>query len=185
MANTVTKVSQERLQRCINEAENNGPLSNLSALREAVAIIYNANLPDGLPAINARVVYLMVKEWKIVTKTVAGKFGVSTGGFPAGAVPSPRVSRSDRFANDPVKSKVLNDLTTRYKSTSYLHSLAVRVKEGSMSAAVKLKCLDCCVEDRTSIKTCRVYSCSLWAFRPYQSGVTDDESTVDSTPDTE
>ena len=46
--------------------------------------------------------------------------------------------------------------------------LVERTLQGSMSAAIKLKCIDCCCGDREEVRHCTSYGCPLYQFRPYQ-----------------
>lgn len=48
-----------------------------------------------------------------------------------------------------------------------------RAFSGSASprAAIKAMCLSCVGYDRESIKNCTGYACPLWAYRPFQEGV--------------
>jgi hypothetical protein len=51
------------------------------------------------------------------------------------------------------------------------HKLVDKVKNGSLKAAVKLKCLDCCgfeTQAKKEVRLCNIQECSLWAFRPYK-----------------
>ena len=40
--------------------------------------------------------------------------------------------------------------------------------EKSRTSAIKLKCLDCSGMNRESVRSCAVFRCALWPFRPYQ-----------------
>ena len=66
----------------------------------------------------------------------------------------------------------LNAPQTQYLETtpSKVRVLFGKVFEGTTSPrqAIKAKCLDCSHHDRGEISLCRVDTCPLWAFRPYQ-----------------
>lgn len=54
-----------------------------------------------------------------------------------------------------------------------------RILEGSMKAAIKLKCIDCCCGDREEVRHCTSYGCPLYNFRPYQiNSLTQEETLV-------
>lgn len=46
----------------------------------------------------------------------------------------------------------------------------------SRSSAIKAKCLDCCFFDRAEIGRCKIRTCLLWSYRPYQKDLTDAEA---------
>lgn len=63
------------------------------------------------------------------------------------------------------------------RQTKHLLAVPVKVRgivaqafEGTTSPrqAIKAKCLDCSHYDRAEISLCRVRTCPLWAYRPYQ-----------------
>jgi hypothetical protein len=56
------------------------------------------------------------------------------------------------------------------KHTPKLHPLFFRVYAGQtgLTEAVKAKCLDCSCWQIAEITDCRVFTCPLWNFRPYQ-----------------
>jgi hypothetical protein len=43
-----------------------------------------------------------------------------------------------------------------------------RVEQGSMAAAVKLKCLECSCWVRQEVRDCEITDCALYPFRPFQ-----------------
>jgi hypothetical protein len=59
---------------------------------------------------------------------------------------------------------------------SFLSSLPISVRGvferalngKSKAAAIKAKCLDCCCFNKEEIGGCRIKTCPLWSYRPYQ-----------------
>jgi hypothetical protein len=53
-----------------------------------------------------------------------------------------------------------------------VRSVVQKSFEGSASPrqAIKAMCLTCAHFDREEIRSCRVFSCALWRYRPFQSG---------------
>lgn len=54
--------------------------------------------------------------------------------------------------------------------------LVKKIEEGSLKAAVNLKCIECCCGDTTFIKDCKIKTCPLWFDRPYQNKGSEDVS---------
>jgi len=54
-------------------------------------------------------------------------------------------------------------------SPNYLGVTTKAFTGKSRAAALKAKCLDCTGWQRKEITLCKVESCPLWLFRPYQS----------------
>lgn len=48
------------------------------------------------------------------------------------------------------------------------NKLVEAVLKGSLKAAIKLKCIDCCCGDKKEVSLCTSYTCPLYRFRPYQ-----------------
>jgi hypothetical protein len=103
---------------------------------------------------------LRAKELGIVPKTVAGKRG---GGLGLKREKTPRSVKISKFA-------IVFDNMTMLNNEA--PSTVSRAKGGSLKAAIKLKCLECCNGERTEIKDCQCGSginpCPLYPFRPFQ-----------------
>ena len=68
------------------------------------------------------------------------------------------------------------------RSVPEKHKIATEralLKQMPRSTAIKVKCLACCNFDREEVKTCAVITCPLWAYRPYQDKVEDEEPHTD------
>jgi hypothetical protein len=177
MARKSVSVDRNKLINAINIAENKGPLGNLSLLWKATAEIYNQSNP--LEPITPSVIYSRVQEFKISTKTVAGKRGSnSLSSEHKEAMQKARGKRqpkSEKFAKNPQIMESFDKISAR--TPERFQPLVSRMKKGSRKAADNLKCLDCCNWQPIEVKNCNTISCSLFAFRPYQSKNDDVEKT--------
>lgn len=166
MGRKTIPVDKKELLRIISFIEGQTKFANRQALYTKVAEEYTKQTGVELsPAL----VYLRVKEWNFSLQTPVGKRGRTAGFAPSHRV---RISRETKFSNN---KNTLNSLSLLQSITpARFIPVAKRVKKGSMKAAVKLKCLDCCDYQPVEIKLCTCCECSLWCFRPYQSNkVTD------------
>ena len=68
------------------------------------------------------------------------------------------------------REEIKRRLADIQKHTPKLHPLFFRVYAGQsgLTEAVKAKCLDCACWQIEEITDCRVFTCPLWAHRPYQ-----------------
>lgn len=157
-----TPVDRNLLTNVIKTLESQQSFDNRSKLFDSVVTKYNevADVP-----ITASVVYTRINQWQLPLVTPKGKRGRS-GGNPSLATAN-RTSREEKFsADDGIKAA----FTALKKVTEPKHhGLVKRASKGSLTAIIKLKCLDCCCNDTQSIKECCVLSCPLWAVRPYSS----------------
>ena len=160
MSRTIIPVDKNKLTAILADLENQQAFPNRSALLAKVAEVYND------PKVTVSIVYLRFKEWGITPKTPKGRRGIATGNKIGKSNNIVSGGRSIKFAgNDKIRQALiqLNSIVPeKYKP------IVKRVVKGSMSAAVKLKCLDCCNYQTIEVKLCECRECSLWAFRPYQ-----------------
>jgi hypothetical protein len=181
MARKSVAVDKVKLTSAINQAESKGPLGNLSQLWEAAAEIYNKSNPE--VQITPSVVYLRVGEFKIPTKTVAGKRG--RGPLTAEhkeamqKARGKRKPRAEKFASDP--SIVESFERQKSRAPERYLPLVLKSQAGSSKAAIALTCLDCCCWQAIEVKNCGSNDCGLWPIRPYQSKnkKDDDEDVVE------
>lgn len=173
MGRRMKKVDKAKFIQAINTVEADGGLSNFNELHVKVAEVYNQNSPP--EEITFSVVGLRIKEFGLEDKlkTKKGKRGRAKGTNFSGGT---RQARGDKFRED----KSLQDAFSLLKRNTpeRFHSTVDKLVEGSMAAAVKLKCIDCsggdaCLSDDTrsitkEIRECPIKDCSLYAFRPYQ-----------------
>lgn len=172
MARTSTPVDRKKMEAAINKAEENGPLSNHNALWNAAADIYNSTA--GIPqSVSFSVVGSRAKEWGLLEKikTKAGKRGRQGPLSPEqkeamqkaraeGGGRKPRAEKLKAFAKD------FEEL--RSVTPVQFHGDIEKMIAGSMSAAVRRKCMDCSENKSLDVKLCTVGGrCPLFAFRPH------------------
>jgi hypothetical protein len=165
------EVDKDKLTAAIQEAEKDGPLKNLSELWQAAAEIYNKTADR---AITHSVVYLRAKEWEIPHQTVGGKRG---GDGSQLRNRGPRKSRGEKLAGNEEAQQCfakLREITEAHEVPRYL-PLIEKIEKGSMAAAVKFHCLECCAFVTKEVRLCGCQECALWPFRPYQHQVEEDE----------
>jgi hypothetical protein len=160
MSRRTIEIDQKKLTEILNRLESEQTFTNRSALFEEAAKEY------GEPSTSA-IVYLRVKQWNIELKTVKAKPGEHLKGGNAEAL------KAFREDGDQKPKKIKGDSTPfiKYFTTEEkgkLLKLAKSVKRGSLKAAIKLKCLDCCNFDRKEVKYCACPECPLWLVRPFQ-----------------
>lgn len=177
MAKPTTPVDQVKLKTAIRLSEKDGPLGNLNELWKLVAEKYNAMSPP--QPISFSVVGLRISQWKLETKTKAGRRGRAPGEKlsdeqKAAMQAGRRGGRRSKFDADPniQESFALIRQTVPERWTTHVQKLT---EQGSMKSAVALKCLDCSCFQPVEIKLCATQGCPLWAFRPYQTKDTDQE----------
>lgn len=164
MARKKLEVNKVTLQRAVEKAEENGSLSKLSELYEKVAENYNLSQHEN---ITSSIVGLRIKEYKIETKTKPGKRGrEKMTDKQKAAMQQNRTSKAEKFSNSPVALKILNNM--RKDVPERFQSVVEKVTEGSRTAAVKLKCLECSGYQTPEVRHCTAIQCPLWLFRPYQ-----------------
>lgn len=105
-----------------------------------------------------------VKKHNISLLTPVGKKGRQKGVKIEGAGRKRRV-RNEKNYNAMIKS--LNMQAVRGVHPSMV-KVADKAASGSMKAAIKLKCMDCCGHDKKYVRECTSYDCALWTYRPYQ-----------------
>jgi hypothetical protein len=187
VAKPSTPVDRAKLEAALREAEKDGPLANLTKLWEAAAAIYNKN--PGVTPITFSVVLLRAKEWNIQVKTQPGRKGGPMSEEHKAALLAgrgqrkPRAEKMKDFAS--TFDALRRDLNAHVDTRRFL-PVVDAAEKGSLTAAVKLKCLDCCNWQTGEIKLCTANDCSLFPHRPYKPGAEEgDEAGDESVPDEE
>ena len=168
MARVTIQANQEILKASIEEAEKDGPLSNLSVLWKATEIIYRRKMVEiggNCDKITPAVIMLRTLDFKIPYKTIAGKKGRQIGSGPILSSDGQRpihVPRSEKMKEFDTFAKMRISLPVKY------HNLVNLAEKGSLKAAIKLKCLDCSCYQPTEIKYCTITGCSLFPHRPFK-----------------
>lgn len=165
------QVDRDKLVAAIQQAEANGPLSGLTALWKKAAEIYNASVPEA--PITHSVVYLRAIEWKLEYKTQAGKKGRSgpmteerKAAMAEARSKMVRRSRREKMAALPGAEKHFEVL--RKTTPKSLHGLVDKVEKGSLTAAIKLMCIECMGFEKKYVWDCRGFTCPMYLHRPYQ-----------------
>ena len=170
-------VDRKALKASILAVESNGPKSNRTALYEEVANHYNAAV-NPAKFLTHSVVGLRIKEWKLTVETPVGKRGRSAmtedqkAAMAAGR--GNRRGRGEKFA---ANNAIVSSLNEMEKNTpERFLPIVEKIKAGSMSAAVRLHCLECSGFVTSEVRNCVCTSCALFAFRPYQGAVEVEEA---------
>lgn len=156
------------------------PFPNRSALFRAVSESDWAKSKGVL--IQPATVANWIKKFDIPLLTPVGKKGRQKGVKIEGAGRKRR-GRNEENYNAMIKS--LNMQSERGIAPSMVKA-ADRAASGSMKAAIKLKCMDCCGHDKKYVRECTSYDCALWTYRPYQvapNGQATEESTEQTEPE--
>lgn len=171
MAKQKTEVDRAKLQAAIDKAEEKGPLMGRTNLWLAVSAIYNADNPPA--PITPSVVYLRFEEMNLTCKTPVGKKGRSgpmteeqKAAMAEARQSVVRKSRGEKMASLPGAEKhfqTLRDITPKS-----LHGLVDRVEKGSLTAAIKLLCVQCMGFEKKNVWDCRGFTCPMYLHRPYQ-----------------
>ena len=77
-----------------------------------------------------------------------------------------RRSRGDKMASMPGAAKHFE--TLRQITPKSFHGLVEKVEKGSLTAAIKLMCIECMGFERKNVWDCRGYTCPMYLHRPYQ-----------------
>lgn len=187
MAKQKAEVDKGKLQLAIDKAEENGPLAGRTVLWQAVAPIYNS---FGLPVqVTASMVYLRFMEMGLTCKTPLGrKGGTMSEEHKAklrearkGMTITGRRSRAEKMAELPLASEHFEKLRSITPST--YQGLLKKVEAGSLTAAIKMLCVQCMGFERTHVKDCGGLSCPMYLHRPYQKNTDDDDDDKESDAD--
>lgn len=159
-------INKQTLTEIIQQCEKSQTYKNHSQLFKDVAQKYATLMKT---PITPALIYLRVNEWEIPVTTPKGRKGRQKGeAIPSGV----RKARGTKFAESDIARQSLALLKQEVKSEQNGRFLPIynKLQNGSMQAAIKLKCLDCTNYQTEEIKHCPCTSCSLFLFRPYQSG---------------
>jgi hypothetical protein len=165
-------VDMVALRTCVTDAEKGGPLVNRTALFSVVATSYNTK--TGQSCSGATLQALVNKEgWELITPR----------GKPGGRRPGQQIvrrSRSEKLNEDTryPESVTLLRKTIPLEMLPRLDKTLAMAEKGSLTARIKLKCLDCSGMQPVEVRECAMMDCSLWPIRPYRGKVDggDDEA---------
>lgn len=163
-------VDRKALQECIIQVEELGVKRNWAELFSAVAEIYNSVTEQNC---SGAVLQKIATDDKMDIETPRGKKGAGLG------MRIKRRKRMDVFAGKPEVQKSFKEMRKELPLWTNGRFLPVieKIESGSLTAAVKLKCLECSGFISADVRTCGSTGCSLWPFRPYQTK--DDKPEID------
>lgn len=185
------EVSEQQLTeaiRMVESAQTDGKFPNRSQLWIAVENTEWAKQCNPRP-LTAQVAMNLAKEFGIEISTPVGKRGREKGQGPV-RTSGPRTRKG-------IPADIVDELKKEFDKS--MEKTVIKASKGSLKAAIKLKCLDCCGNVRKEVALCTVTGCSLFSFRPYKhkesltkegrnrislgviQGVDDDESDNDGT----
>jgi hypothetical protein len=161
MSRTAIPVSMATLMKVIEEleaAQPGGVFPNRSALWDAVA---NHSYAKGI-GLSAQVAMLRCKGAKYEPKTPVGLRGRQKGCAPVQRTGSVRKRKRMPLDVIPILKQDLPES---------MHKRLDAAANGSLKAAVALKCVDCSGGSKKEVALCSIRDCPLWGFRPFQAGV--------------
>lgn len=153
-------VDKNVFQNLVSDLEQRFGFLNRSALWQAVS---DTGWAKSI-RLSPQVAMLKAKALAIEVKTPLGQRGRAKG---SGAVPN----AGKRKHKQRMSLEVVSELKTIYQES--LHKSVDRAAAGSMKAAIKLKCVDCCGGSKKEVALCEIRNCPLWGFRPYQGKYTE------------
>lgn len=146
-------VTKEKLQEVVSNLENESNFTSRNALWENVA---NTEYAKAI-GLSPQVAMLKAKTLGVTIKTPLGKRGRSKGDGP---VPNAGKRKGKR-----ISLEIVEEMKKEFHSS--LHKRIDRAANGSMKAAIGLKCLDCTGGSKKEVALCTLVSCPLWSYRPY------------------
>lgn len=186
-------VNRERLEQSIQHVEKDGPLKEGKVhMAKMVEKEYNKRAEvAGEETITFSVVLLRITQWGLSIKTSSAK-----GRGNRKAVEKMHAARrakgskprSEKLASHPDFEKAHRAIDHRLEKNGVkdrFEKLAERVKLGSLSACMKMNCLECCAYQTVEIRKCGDMACPFWLMRPYQKGNDVDAEDVNHAEDTD
>ncbi len=147
------------LQAVVDELESKNTFSTRAELWAAIEASEWAKSLEPRP-LTAQVAMMRAKELNVTIKTAKGKKGREKGE----AVP-----RGERKRKR-IPLEMVQPLKDIFPES--VHQRIDSAAQGSLKAAVALKCLDCCGYQKKEVALCCTTMCTLWAFRPWQRAMT-------------
>lgn len=179
MARKATVINISLAQSIINEEQNSWS-GGLNPFLEHVWNIYNRKVEGTqYPKLNNfQVLGLRLKDpgCSLKCDIQPGKRGKKKGFVISDEqkekMKAGRLLKSKRSLPEDVADSLVKHFDKPFK-----HLVDRFISHPTSKLAVKLKCIDCCGQENvpSRIRDCNIYSCSVWAFRPYQTSDKDDE----------
>lgn len=160
MGKVAIQVNREELQMAIRALENLNSFSNRTQLWQAVE---NSDWAKSLAPrpLSGQMAMLKAKQFDLEIKTPLGRKGREKGSGPI-----PGGGRRKKKVGEDNLREVIAGLPVELKE-KYAKTIE-KFENGSLKAAVKLKCLDCCNWSSGEVGNCEMLSCTLWSHRPYK-----------------
>lgn len=158
-------IDQRELQAIVDTIEASGPCANRTELWKLVEETeWARNLSRPL---TAQVAMLKAKELGITMKTPLGLRGRVKG---SGPINVGKGGRKKKVFSPESRAALINGIPgdSLDNQRAKLQKTIDKACSGSMKAAVKLKCLDCCGWEKMEVAQCQAKECSLYNFRPYK-----------------
>jgi hypothetical protein len=171
MGRVALLVDKSELQAQLDKAEAEHTFTNRSKLYTHVSNTEWAKaIKDALGrtrGLSPMVIYQRVNEFKIQIKTPMGKRGNPTIGK--------RLTKEERKAKIEKRpgyiqgmQRLTYDANNHFgKRKDSIANLINKLRNGSKTAAIKLKCLECCCWSATEASRCTVYGCPLYMLNPF------------------
>ena len=165
------------LKQAITTAEQEGPLPNLSRLYETVrSILVNELGVDH--NLTPSVVMLRIRDEKIPVKTQKGRIGRQKG-WKKNLVDkngnAPIIKRSRKIKPENIQA------VAKHVGPKYIN-LVNRIARGSLTAMIKLNCLECSGFQREEVKYCGCVQCPFWSVRPFQKSLNENLEEEEASP---
>ena len=160
MSKSKLLIDKAEFQLVVNNLEKETNFTKLSELWKAIedSSWAKSRIPRPL---TAAVAMVRAKEMQINTKTKPGKRGnAALGTLSNKGTRTTRANKLVAFATS------FDAMRRSFPSLSL--PVIQKAQNGSIKAAVKLKCYDCSGFQKAEIKHCTVSSCPLYPIRPYQ-----------------
>ena len=158
-------LNKVEFQEVVTKLENEQKFPNRSQLWEAVENTDWAKNQTPRP-LTSQVAMLKAEDYSLIITTPKGIRGKQKGSGPVVT----RQRKSRKIPPDSLQALICGIPVSMQET---LQKTIDRAASGSMKAAVKLKCLDCCNWSKQEVSQCTINSCSLHNFRPYKKSSTE------------
>ena len=149
-------VNKKKLERIVHSLEKTNPIIGITEFCQLAAKNYAEDgVTDGI-------INLRLKEFDIRPNITKPK---RRNNLPQNRQYIKRTTRKEKFSN----KESTGILVQLKKEVPFEYEETVRkLQNGSMIAAIKLKCAECSDYNKSEIKHCPIKTCGLYLFRPYK-----------------
>lgn len=153
-------IDQREMQAVVSKCESESSFKNRTELWNAIAATEWARTMQPRP-LTAQVAMIKADELGIEIKTPKGLRGRAKGSAPINTG-----GRKKKVFSAEQRDALISGIPLDQREK--LIKTIDRACNGSMKAAVKLKCLDCTNWQKQEVADCTIVDCSLHSFRPYK-----------------